>query len=180
MRKGSNYFRSATANQLKRGEILTLGDVFSSFRSPSEPGNYLSTEMDETTLVETFHTASFDNVAVTDYPVDKLYVAVETATIRTVMARHGVSPAYFAGLTLYPAMYASWEEAASIAAEGFAEPDDCTVFEIPFEDINPERLAVKLNEDGSFRYFVATSKIMGHQFTESVAHGSRADLKPGL
>lgn len=150
----------------KKGDVLTLGDLGISF----EPDRDVHNVNDEESFapVETFHCRTFSDAKVTDYPFEKLYIPIVKGDYLERASQEGIAPSHFSGLTLFPVLYVSFSEAEAVASEGFDEPGDSVVYEIPFDEVPLHRIAVKLNEDGTFRYFGATSKIPFYKFSIAV------------
>jgi hypothetical protein len=116
---------------------------------------------------ESFACLTVDKGKVADYAVEKVYAVVDSMGLMRLQTRAGLEPLSGFGMTLHPALFTSRASAEEVLEGMYARGGPYTIVEADFAEIPQKSLGLKLNEDGSLRYFAVVGRIKGSLFTES-------------
>ncbi|MCS4089937.1 hypothetical protein [Rhizobium sp. BK176] len=118
---------------------------------------------------ESFACLTVDEGNVADYAVEKVFAVVDQMTLMRLQTRAGMEPLSGFGMTLHPALFTSRDAAEEVLETMYAKGGPYTIMEADFEGIPAKSLGLKLNDDGSLRYFAVVARIKGSLFSESPA-----------
>lgn len=116
---------------------------------------------------ESFACLKVDKGNVADYSVVKVFAVVDPMGLMRLQTKAGMEPLSGFGMTLHPALFTSRDAAEEVIETMSERGGPYTIVEADFDEIPAGSLGLKLNDDGSLRYFAVVARIKGSLFSES-------------
>lgn len=116
---------------------------------------------------ERFACLTVDRGNVADYAVEKVFAVVDPMGLMRLQSKAGMEPLSGFGMTLHPALFTSRDAAEEVLETMSDRGGPYVIVEANFDDIPTKSLGLKLNDDGSLRYFAVVARIKGSLFSES-------------